>query len=306
MKRSIPKILLLIIIALSYAEPAYSFFHVQLLYVIDSGFSKTDYLVNPSDIFFDEVKKELYVTDVGKHRILVFDSNGRLSAELKEIEGIKTPISIVVDKKGMIYLIDAQLSNVTVLDYQGRLIDVFDKDYLFSGESTKPYRLFKSHDDGIYLMSSNTRLYKIDPDSHKVAPFKLNIDPNKPELVMVLTATTDSSGNIYFGDMRPGQVVVFDGSGNYLKRIGEPGGGDRQISRPTGVAVDKEGRTFVVSTIRHMVLCYDSDGRFVWEFGGMGTSPGYFYLPTKIVSDGENRLYVLDASLKRVQVFEVN
>ncbi len=122
---------------------------------------------------------------------------------------------------------------------------------------------------------------------------------------MVLDAATDTGGNIYFGDMRPGQVVVFDSKGNYLKRIGEPGGGDRQISRPTGVTVDKKGRIFVVSTVRHMILCYDPDGKFIGEFGGLGKSPGYFYFPTKIVSDND-RFYVLDSPLNRVQVFEVN
>ncbi len=294
-----------ILLMFSFSKPAHSI-QVKLIQLINKAGSKHDKLFNPMDIFFDKEKQELYIADAGKHRILIYDQNGRFKAEIKNIEGIQVPISMSVDKQGRMYFIDTQLTALTIVDYRGRLFDIYSKEELFGNTLIKPYNLIRRDDGSISVLGNDMNFYHINIDAKKIEPLKMNVDEFDPELKMVLEVTTDREGRYYFADMRPGQVVVFDSSGNYLNRIGEPGGHDGQISRPTGVAVDKKGRTFVVSTVRHKVLCYGPEGDYLGEFGGKGRRAGTFHFPTKIESDGNNRLYVLDPALERVQVFEIN
>src|SRR3989338_8638799 len=51
----------------------------------------------PSGLFFDEVKKRLYVADSGNGRLVSFDSEFKYLAELSN-ENIAIPVSLVRDK----------------------------------------------------------------------------------------------------------------------------------------------------------------------------------------------------------------
>ena len=74
---------------------------------------------------------------------------------------------------------------------------------------------------------------------------------------------------------------------------------------PRGVAVDDEGRLFVVDTSAHIVKVYDVSGdrpEFVYDIGEAGTQEGRFRFPNGIAIEG-NRVYVTDRENGRVQVW---
>jgi DNA-binding beta-propeller fold protein YncE len=115
---------------------------------------------------------------------------------------------------------------------------------------------------------------------------------------------------LYVADSELDQVLVYDADPPYklLRTIGKPGtkheattAGD--FSRPTNVAVDKDGNLYVTDTFNNRVEIFDADGNFIREFGKAGDGPGYFARPKGIAIDSDGHVWVADAVQDRVQVF---
>ncbi len=62
--------------------------------------------------------------------------------------------------------------------------------------------------------------------------------------------------------------------------------------KPTGIAVDPQGRVLIADTHYHRVMIYDRDGRLLDRFGSRGSGPGQFELPGSIAVDGDGFIYV--------------
>jgi DNA-binding beta-propeller fold protein YncE len=55
----------------------------------------------------------------------------------------------------------------------------------------------------------------------------------------------DTGGDVYVADWRNDRVQKFTAEGRFLMQLGARGDGDGQFNRPSGVAVDREGRIYV-------------------------------------------------------------
>jgi DNA-binding beta-propeller fold protein YncE len=115
---------------------------------------------------------------------------------------------------------------------------------------------------------------------------------------------------LYVADTDLDQVLVYDADPPYklLRTMGKPGTkheatapGD--FSRPTNVAVDKDGNLYVADTFNDRVESFDADGNFIRAFGKAGDGPGYFARPKGIAIDADGHVWVADAVQDRVQVF---
>jgi sugar lactone lactonase YvrE len=78
---------------------------------------------------------------------------------------------------------------------------------------------------------------------------------------------------------------------------------------PRGVAIDDEGRLYVVDTSAHAVQVYkvlaeaDRSPVYVGRFGAEGTLDGAFEFPNGVAVDTRGRVYVTDLANNRVQVW---
>nr|XP_029735436.1 protein wech-like isoform X2 [Aedes albopictus]XP_029735437.1 protein wech-like isoform X2 [Aedes albopictus]XP_029735438.1 protein wech-like isoform X2 [Aedes albopictus]XP_029735439.1 protein wech-like isoform X2 [Aedes albopictus] len=88
--------------------------------------------------------------------------------------------------------------------------------------------------------------------------------------------------------------------------FGFDGHEDGQVSRPWGIAVDKDGHVLVADRRNNRVQVFYPDGTFKLKFGSKGTANGQFDLPAGICTDGQNRIIVVDKDNHRVQVFSAN
>ncbi|XP_021699441.1 protein wech isoform X1 [Aedes aegypti] len=88
--------------------------------------------------------------------------------------------------------------------------------------------------------------------------------------------------------------------------FGFDGHEDGQVSRPWGIAVDKDGHVLVADRRNNRVQVFYPDGTFKLKFGSKGTANGQFDLPAGICTDGQNRIIVVDKDNHRVQVFSTN
>ncbi len=129
-------------------------------------------------------------------------------------------------------------------------------------------------------------------------------------LFMPLGLAQDAAGNLYVCDGTSKRVTIYDRDGKYLRALG----GKDYFNRPSGIAVDAQGkRVYVVDTggvesQNHRVRVFDAiDGKHLFDIGTRGTEDGQFNLPRDaVLSPYNNLLYVVDGGNFRVQVFDAD
>jgi RHS repeat-associated protein len=89
----------------------------------------------------------------------------------------------------------------------------------------------------------------------------------------------------------------------YRSTFGSLGSGNGQISKPAGIARDKEGNVWVADTENNRVEEFSSGGTFVRQFGTVGTGNGQLKKPAGITIDGEGNVWVADTGNNRVEKF---
>lgn len=88
--------------------------------------------------------------------------------------------------------------------------------------------------------------------------------------------------------------------------FGSPGAGPGQLNFPKDLAVDGEGRIYVLDTWNHRLQVLAPDGTFIRSWGGQGAGPGQFNEPWGIALDAQNGfVYVADTWNHRIQKFDL-
>ncbi len=161
---------------------------------------------------------EVYVTDTGNKRVLVFDANGQPLRQIGEGAnpnmGTSNGTSQLNEPMGL--ALDSQ-DNVYVADTFNARIQVFDK-------TGKPLRRWAIPDGGW----------------SRDAAF---LEPH---------VAVDGAGNVYVTDPAKQTVYKFDTNGKLLGSKNTAG--STTLVRPTGLAVTKTGDVYVVDTDKNAVL----------------------------------------------------
>jgi DNA-binding beta-propeller fold protein YncE len=178
------------------------------------------------------------------------------------------------------------------------------------GESQVGEGLSKPYGVAVY----HGRVYVSDTGSQSVAVFdipgqrffKLDTE-GEGQLRSPLGLDIDGKGQVYVVDGRIKAVKVFDTEGKYLRTLAADG---EWFARPTGIAVDAEGKriyvvdTGGVETDKHHVQVFDAQtGEHLFKFSKRGSAPGELNLPRDITIGNDGLLYVVDGGNFRVQVF---
>jgi len=223
----------------------------------------------PSKLFVDSVMKEIYVTDSGHGRILVYTHDFYPLLCKKDIffEGVEGPNSfnpknIAISKTGRLYVAGNNFCGVVVLNKDGTF-------------------------------------------SHLLTPVD-SLGKGEEQKATICDVEIDSSGRIYLLSEDMGRIYVYDDKENFLSKFGTKGGSSGKLSRPRGLAVDDlNKRIYVIDYMRHTANAYSEDGRFLFEFGGRGWGKGWFQYPCDIVVDTSGNVLIADTFNLRVQVLKI-
>ena len=110
-----------------------------------------------------------------------------------------------------------------------------------------------------------------------------------------LIAVTDYSGHC---------ILLFDGEGNYLRKIGCKGPSVGQLNTPCGITFINDSEILVADQLNHRIQQFNvKTGKAVRAFGKRGEGVGEFRNPVGIFMDGEERIIVADLNNDRIQVF---
>ncbi len=219
---------------------------------------------------------------------------GKSSARLAK------PYAVHVDKEGRLYVTDSGWPSVLIFDAKKEEFTVIGLEG--PGVLAKPMGVTTGSSGRIYVTDTlENRAVVYDHDGN----FLLGIGEKGRFDQPVGIAVNEDLGRVYIVDTRKHNVSVFDAKeGKFLFDFGGRGVEDGQLNWPTNIAVDKDGKLYVMDTFNFRAQVFDADGKFLFKFGGVGTALGHFSKPKGIAVDSEGHIYVVDAAFSNIQIFD--
>ncbi len=241
------------------------------------------------------------VTDIHQGSVLLLREDGALIRRVNRVGDIPlgTPVSIVVDDDGKVYIADSTRDGVLRLTSDLRSAELF---------AVFPH----SRIAGIAL--SGDRLFAVDAEKHCVRCLdkqsgselfrfgKRGTEPGKLNFPTDIAVLRD---RLFVLDTLNFRVQVFDLNGHFQSMFGGPGDGGGHFARPKSLALHPDGLVFVSDVAFDNIQVFDTDGRFLTVVGGHGQKDGTFWMPSGVCLDSRNRVVVSDTYNHRLQIFDI-
>lgn len=255
----------------------------------------------------------VFVTDFAWRTVRAYSTEGDYLFDVGPVadaprQRLDSPVHIAIGPGSTVWVTDRTLKGVYIFDQDGTYLRKFvpdgnpdfdwsplaiafsaDGDVFISdvGDSEK-HQVFAFGTDGTLKAQWGTRA-QVNNASESPGGF------NFPNGLAVFG--TGANARVYVADGGNRRVQVFRTDGTFVSIISTSG-------NPRGLAVDAEGRVWVVDVLAHLVDLYSPTGALLVEFGSNGTGPGQFNFPNDIAIDGASgRLFLTDQNNNQVQVW---
>ena len=253
-------------------------------------------------VFYDKYHNEIYIADTGNDQIDVFDADGQPHFQIRNAQGLKAPLDVVVNRENQIYISQMEKSNLQLFDFRGGHLGNL---YASNDAPFKPGRM---------CLDADERLYVVDRERAKIlvydaeGKFQFQFGgkgEEKGKFRLISGIDVDSAGQIYVADSKQSPIQVFDRNGQFLLSFGSYGPDAQDFAFPGGICIDEKDRIWIADTFKHQVKVFRTDGSFLFQFGTFGTEMGQFFFPIDLTLDERGRIYVLEKGANRLQVFEI-
>lgn len=271
-----------------------------------------DRLSQPTEVAVGKDGK-IYVADTQKHRIMVFDGNGRFVTKFgKKGQGkgeIEFPSGITVDDAGRVYVVSYTLGKLIVYDRSHR--PFWEITFPFLGPLTataKGKKLYVTTRAGIMIGDLKGNLLTT---LSKGGSLKGEV--NRPTGIVA-----DNKGNIYVADSMNYRIQALDKNGKSLWVVGAPlppwtGQEEdltererkRQFGLPVSITMDKDGILYVMDAFNGEIVILSPKGEVLGTVGEWGHDDGQFYYPAGMAYAGNERFVIADKFNDRVQVVRI-
>ena len=253
----------------------------------------------------------LYVGESdGRYAVRIFDRQGRDIGSIQPPDSLRgwLPIDVATARSGEVYVVDGSVGGVHVFSPEGEFLRT-----LPPPEGVEVWSPSALAFDDIGNLYVTERFESLSEDRHRVLVFSpegelLRQFGEKGTALGKLSypggIAVDEQGRVYVNNMNGG-VDVFTSEGQYVTRLGATQG-EQGIGVARGLALDQEGRLYVVDFTSQRVAVYDTrnDGfPLLYSFGSFGMEGGEFRFPASVAVDGSGRIYVADRENYRVQIW---
>ena len=227
----------------------------------------------------------------------------KVTGELRVGDLLSKPYGVAV-YRGRIFVTDTVQRFVLVLDVPGgRSFRIGDGEG--PGGLVKPIGIDVDAQGRVYVADiSQRQIVVYDPSG------KLLKKIGGPEHFERLTSVTvNPEGTLIYavdiGGVSSDKhlVRVFDGDGKHKMDIGKRGTGPGEFNLPRDLAIEKDGKLYVVDGGNFRVVVFDRDGKYLTTFGSVGRQLGQFSRPKEIAADFEGNIYVVDSAFGNFQIF---
>ncbi len=291
----------------SWAQPPGSIppFYSQRLRVPVRG----DDFAQPRAVVADPHTGEIFVCDSLRSRVVIFDEKGRFRYQIPGGSAFQAPIDLAVDSQGYLFVLGQVSAEITMLDFDGRLIRRMPLAGLPEDAENPRYTsiAISSNDERLFLMDSvNHRLWITDRDGAIRGSVDMTTGRPEEQIKQLRYGHVDVYGDtVLIPIPTDGLVHLFDLEGRARGTIGTPGTAECQTMFPVAAALDDEGKVIILDQQRALFMTWDLErGVCLTEHYGFGNAPGAFYQPGDLALDTAGRLYVSQGFEGRIQVYE--
>jgi sugar lactone lactonase YvrE len=237
----------------------------------------------PYGVAFFEGK--IYVVDTRGPGYVVFDLQQK---QAKFVPGsgagkMRKPINVAIDQDGVKYITDTGRNQVLVFDREDRFLRAYGvKDQFKPGD----------------VVIVGNRLYVSDLEHHVIQVldkrsgkllFKFGESKiKKNRLLWPTNMALGPDGYLYVTDTGNFHIMKYSLDGALVHNYGAVGTAFGQFARPKGIALDRQGRIYVVDAAFENVQLFDPSWRLLLFFGEPGGDPENINLPTTVVVDYDN------------------
>ena len=263
-------------------------------------------ITRPTGIAVTADGSRIYVVQSeGDTAVLAFDAKGNKVATMTPPDARTDHVFVYVAVSpisGDVYVTDRPTSSVYVYAADGTYKRTLDAPGSAAG--WQPLGVsFDSVGDLLVTDAGSGQVYEFDPQGAVTRTIGQTAQFNFPNSV-----TVDATSRLYIADSNNGRIVVLGPTGEQVAvvRRGRP---NEPLGMPRGLALDDQGRLYVVDTIGQKVNVFqvapDLAGQpsFLGSFGEMGIADGAFRFPNGVSTDARGRVYIADWSNNRVQIW---
>ena len=299
-----------------FAEPVSDSISIpQYLYSISGP--DDNRLIRPIGVYVDDEEEEVYVTDVGLRKVLVFELGG----EFKRIFGgeeLVVPLYLARNPvDGNMYVSDRRTRSIHIYTPEGEYLEDFDPsipateiaDFAPSGTQWAPVALTFAEDGTLYVTELLTghRFLSFSPEGDfekSVGTVGLVADATAGEELFQFPNSIKVRGEeTWVADSNNRRLQVFSRDGEFKKIIvtdGLPRGFDFLNRSEDASATDK---VVVVDTLAHDATIWNVEGEKLLNFGERGVLEGQFQYPNDLSIGPKNLIFITDSANARVQVW---
>lgn len=201
---------------------------------------------------------------------------------------------------GEIYVADGGSNSIEIFDESGAPLFAFtDSEHL-----SEPSRLVVDSEGRMYVIdandSSRIKLYNYRGEFLEYLTLPGLEDRAK---VSITAIALDANGDLYLGESKSGQVLVFDGNRKQKMRFGTPGEDAGQFSGIVGIALDASN-IYVASQSGTAVQVFTRNGRYLRGWGYHDAGLQNVSLPAGIAVDDKGRVILVDTLRQEIKYFD--
>lgn len=164
----------------------------------------------PRSIAFDPAAGELYITDTGNRRVVVYDKQGQFKRQFGSTGSgpgqFNEPIGLAIGPDGYIYVADMRNKRVEVLDKQGKYIKEIAVPSWKEAVLSEPYLAFDPQGDLWVSDPANGAILRFDKAGAPVNGYNAASGLN---VLNPVGLTFDKDGNLYLADATRNSIVKF-------------------------------------------------------------------------------------------------
>ncbi len=264
--------------------------------------TRVNALQSPSAVTTDS-NHRVFVADPGAKAVHVFDFiHSKYALLEKGGDRLGTPVSLAVDGRDNLYVIDQSRSTVLIYDSAGKFRGYFGK--LRGGES------YFGSPAGIAIDKTTGRIYVCDEHRHMIiimddrgrliSKIGTRGGGDRPGAFRLPSQVVVGGGELFVLDAGNKRIQILDTVGHFRRAINLPYADNR-----TGLAVDDQGNIYVSDPELNQIRVFHLDGQWLYTFDPTTIEGANFGHPLAMWVDAGYCLYVVDSQSHRVGLFQI-
>ena len=224
-------------------------------------------------------KGNILVGDFEKHRIQIFDSDGKFISQFgsygKENGQFNYPTLITINSKGNIIVSDQGNHRIQIFDSEGKFILTFGSKGKGNGQFDNPEGICVDFNDNIYVCDrDNHRIQIFNSNGNFISKFGSKGKGNG-QLDEPVGITINSNGHIIVSDNFNNRIQIFNSKGEFISTFGSKGNGkgkgkgkgnDGLFRSPDGICVDLNDNIFVCDYYNDRIQMFNPEGKYITQF----------------------------------------